>query len=67
MSLPRILGSRSGFEVRFPYLLPEPGRVARWQTRLDPARRLRVGVAWAGDEASFQDRLLAFFNGAFGR
>jgi ADP-heptose:LPS heptosyltransferase len=39
-----------------PYLRPDPTRVAEWQTRLGPAARPRIGLAWSGNPNNVLDR-----------
>ena len=36
-------------------LVPDPARVARWRAVVPPGRR-RVGIAWQGNPAAFDDR-----------
>jgi tetratricopeptide (TPR) repeat protein len=50
-SLPRVLGITPAKVPAAPYLKADDAGVARWRRRLeaiDPARRLRVGINWAG-------------------
>ena len=53
MSLPRLLGTRSGSIPRpGGYLQPDPARSRRWAERLGGAK---VGFAWAGNPAHMND------------
>ena len=50
-SLPRVLGITPDNVPAAPYLVADATAVARWRERLDaidPARRFRVGINWAG-------------------
>ncbi len=51
-SLPQIFNTElATIPAPIPYLSMDPSRVAHWQERLDalqPARRMRVGLAWSG-------------------
>ena len=50
-SLPRVLGITPDNVSAAPYLKADAAAVARWRQRLDdidPARRFRIGINWAG-------------------
>jgi hypothetical protein len=39
-----------------PYLVAPQDRVETWRARLDPRNRLRVGLAWSGQQRHINDR-----------
>jgi tetratricopeptide (TPR) repeat protein len=50
-SLPRVLGITPANVPAAPYLKADAAAIARWRQRLDdidPARRFRIGINWAG-------------------
>jgi len=56
-SLPLAFGTRlESVPAGVPYLLPDPVLVERWNRRLDTAKRLRVGLSWAGNPQHQKDR-----------
>ena len=49
LSLPRALATRlETVPAEVPYLLPEPGLVAKWAERLGFAKQFKIGVCWHG-------------------
>jgi tetratricopeptide (TPR) repeat protein len=58
MSLPFFFGTRlETIPGQTPYLAADPAEVARWEARLGPRRRPRVGLVWSGgfrDEANLR-------------
>jgi tetratricopeptide (TPR) repeat protein len=58
MSLPRAFGTTvETIPGETPYLAADPDEVARWEARLGPRTRLRVGLVWSGgfrDEADLR-------------
>jgi len=54
MSLPLLVGTRlATVPAEIPYLVPEPGLVELWRSRM-PGEGLRVGLVWAGRK-SYKD------------
>jgi len=50
MSLAGVLGiAEDGLSAAVPYLHPDPGTVALWQSRLAAGSGPRVGLVWSGD------------------
>jgi hypothetical protein len=57
LSLPGIFATRlASIPAPVPYLKANPARVAKWAARLGQDRRLKVGIAWAGNAAHTKDR-----------
>jgi FkbM family methyltransferase len=57
LSLPRVFGTDlKSIPARVPYLQSEPDIVGRWAPRLNPNKRLRVGLVWAGSPIHPNDR-----------
>jgi hypothetical protein len=58
--LPRLHGTTlNSIPETFPYLTPDPARLARWRARLDaalPEGAKRIGIAWAGRPTHNNDR-----------
>ena len=57
LSLPRVLGTTvDTIPAECPYLRSPPGRAPEVEALLAPAGRLRVGIAWAGNQQHANDR-----------
>lgn len=57
MTLPLAFGTTlATIPATVPYVSADPGRVARWQERLGPRTRPRVGLVWAGSAFHRNDR-----------
>jgi len=58
MSLPHILRyDMKDVMTERPYANPPAATIARWQARLGPANRLRIGVVWAGNPNNKADHI----------
>lgn len=58
LSLPRAFATRlATILASAPYLAADPSRVAAWQTRLGPATRRRIGIAFSGSPEHPDDAL----------
>jgi tetratricopeptide (TPR) repeat protein len=56
MSIPQALGTKlATIPATVPYLHGDPARSTRWAARTED-RRLKVGLAWAGNPAHLRDR-----------
>jgi len=56
MSLPHLLGTPEDTRRdSVPYLTPGAEHLTRWQARLGPLERLRVGLVWAGNPQHLRD------------
>lgn len=57
MSLPRLFGTTlETIPARVPYLVADPGAVARWRGRVAALGGLAVGLCWAGSAVYQHDR-----------
>ena len=57
-SLPRAFGTRlENIPAGIPYLRASADRIAKWQTLLNPAAGVRVGLTWSGNRGSRRHRL----------
>jgi tetratricopeptide (TPR) repeat protein len=57
MSLPLALRTElDSIPAAVPYLRAEPQRIAAWREQLGPRRRMRIGIAWAGNPSHANDR-----------
>jgi len=57
LSLPLIVGTQADtVPAAIPYLVPDPGLVARWRERLGNHAGLAVGLVWQGNPAHPNDR-----------
>jgi hypothetical protein len=56
-SLPLAFDTRlHSIPSQVPYLLPDPILAPNWKQRLDPAKRLHVGLVWSGNPLHEKDR-----------
>ncbi len=57
MSLPYALRHElNTIPAAVPYLAVDPTRATEWRERLEPRRRMRIGIAWSGSRAHANDR-----------
>jgi ADP-heptose:LPS heptosyltransferase len=58
LSVPGLLGTNlETIPGNVPYVMPDPGRVAFWQTELAKLPGRRVGIVWQGSQEHKGDRL----------